>query len=459
MSIRHDLHYYERPDGVNIAFSTAGRGPPLLVVPGWTTHLRWFWEEPLSLLFGPLTEHLTVITYDKHGCGLSDRDRTVFTMETERYDVEALADHLGLEHFNLMGISEGGTVAADYAAVHPDRVDKLVLYSCTAFGAGLAPELFRKSFVDIIRASWGVGSKVMTDMLVPDADATQQAEFARWQRESASADVAASTMEMLYGWDVRPELPDITAPTLIIHRRDSRAFPPENGRALASGIPNARAVIIDGSVHLPPQPDDPNTIDVINEILGFVAVGATATETAAMRSASVHTIVFTDIEGSTALTEQYGDEEARRAIREHDEILRTAVARHGGTVVKWTGDGIMATFASVSGALDASIAMQTALQSRAQEAHIPIRIRVGIHAGEPIEEDSDLHGTSIIRASRIMSNAHADQILVSNIVRDLVAGKEYEFTSRGLHELKGIQEPIHIYEVDWINATRQTTRP
>lgn len=453
MTVPHDLRYYERPDGVNIAFSTAGSGPPLVVVPGWTTHLRWFWEEPLSLLFGPLTEHFTLITYDKHGCGLSDRDRSVFTMETERYDVEALADHLELDRFSLLGVSEGGTVAADYAAAHPDRMDRLVLYSCTAYGAGLAPEAFRKSFVDIIRASWGVGSKVMTDILMPDADAAQQAEFARWQRESASADVAASTMEMLYGWDIRPELPAITAPTLIIHRRDSRAFPPENGRALASGIPNARAAIIDGTIHLPPQPDDPHTVDVINEILGFAADGATATAMPISQPANIHTIVFTDIERSTELVERYGDEAARRAIQEHDEILRTAVISHGGTVVKWTGDGLMATFTSASGALGASMAMQNQLQTRAQQAHIPIRIRIGIHAGEPIEEDADLHGTSIIRASRIMSQAHGDQILLSNVVRDLVAGKEYEFTSRGLHELKGIQEPIHMYELDWTDNT------
>lgn len=456
MTVPHELHYYERPDGVNIAYSTAGSGPPLVVVPGWTTHLRWFWEEPVSLLFGPLTEHLTLITYDKHGCGLSDRDRNVFTMETERYDVEALTDHLGLDSFNLMGVSEGGTVAADYAATHPERVDKLVLYACTAYGAGLAPEAFRKSFVDIIRAAWGVGSNVMTDMLLPNADAAQQAEFARWQRESASADVAASTMEMLYTWDIRPELPAIAAPTLVIHRRDSRAFPPENGRVLASGIPNARAVIFDGAVHLPPVPDDPHTVDVINEILGFVADGATASVSVPGHSASIHTIVFTDIEGSTELVERYGDEAARRAIREHDDILRVAVASHGGTVIKWTGDGLMATFTSVSAALDASIAMQNQLQMRAEEEHIPIHIRIGIHAGEPIEEDADLHGTSIIRASRIMSQAHGDEILVSNIVRGLVVGKDYEFTSRGLHELKGIQEPIHMYELDW---TTEATRP
>lgn len=453
MTVPHDLRYYERPDGVNIAFSTAGSGPPLVVVPGWTTHLRWFWEEPVSLLFGPLTEHLTVITYDKHGCGLSDRDRTIFTMDTERYDVEALTDHLGLDRFSILGVSEGGTVAADYAARHPSRVDKLVLYACTAYGAGLAPEAFRKSFPDIIRASWGVGSKVMTNMLIPGADADQQAEFARWQRESATAEVAASTMEMLYGWDIRSELPQVTAPTLIIHRRDSVAFPAKNGRALAAGIPDARAVIIDGIVHLPPQPDDPNTMDVINEVLGFTANGASVSRSGSDPSAGVHTIVFTDIEQSTDLVERHGDEEARRAIREHDEILQTAVAGHGGNVIKWTGDGLMATFASPSEALAASIAMQRQLEARVQNDDIPIHIRIGIHAGEPIEEDADLHGTSIIRASRIMNQAHGGQILVSNIVRDLVAGKRYEFASRGLHELKGIQEPMHIYEVLWTGDT------
>ncbi len=153
--MQHELSYFTRPDNVNIAWSQAGTGPPLVLVPGWTTHLRYFWSDPSTHLFGPMTEHQTLITYDKHGCGLSDRDRTEFTLEAERYEVEALVDYLELERFNLMGMSEGGTVAADYAANRPERVERLVLYSTTANGAGLAPEDFRKSFVDIVRASVG----------------------------------------------------------------------------------------------------------------------------------------------------------------------------------------------------------------------------------------------------------------------------------------------------------------
>jgi class 3 adenylate cyclase/pimeloyl-ACP methyl ester carboxylesterase len=447
MTVPHELRYYTRPDGVNIAYSYAGSGPPLLVVPGWTTHLNYFWEEPISLLFGPLTDFVTVITYDKHGCGLSDRDRTVFTMETERYDVEALVDHLGLESFDLMGISEGGTVAADFAAVHPGRVDRLVLYACTAYGAGLAPEDFRKSFVEIIRASWGVGSNVMTNMLMPGASTAEREAFARWQRDSASAEVAAATMEMLYGWDIRSELADISAPTLILHRRDSRAFPPENGRTLAAGIPDARAMIIDGVQHMPPVPGDPHTIDVINEILGFVAGGARVLAPA--DKPRFRTILFTDIEGSTELVERLGDADARTAMREHDAIVRSAVTAHGGTVVKETGDGVMATFPSASGAIDAAIAMQRKLDERTSTSETPIGVRIGIHAGEPIEEGDDLHGSSVIKAARIMGAADGGQILASSIVRGLVAGRDYAFSDRGSEQLKGLAEPLHLYEVDW----------
>ena len=422
-------------------------GPPLVLVPGWTTHLSWFWEEPISLLFGPLTDHVTLITYDKHGCGLSDRDRTDFSMDSERFDVEALVDYLSLDRFNLMGISEGGTVAAEYASVHTDRVDKLVLYSCTAYGAGLAPESFRKSFVEIIRASWGVGSKVMTDMLLPRASREEQAMFARWQRESASAEVAASTMEMPYTWDIRSELGKITAPTLIIHRRDNRAFPPENGRTLAAGINNSRAVIIDGFAHLPPDPGDPHTIDVINEILGFITDGTQAV--AVQDKPNIHTILFTDVEGSTDLIERLGDKADRQAMREHDDISQTSVTMHGGTVIKTTGDGLMATFPSASGAIDSSIHMQQQLHERTTVTEAPIRIRVGIHAGEPIEEEADLHGTSVIRASRIMDTAQGDQILISSVVKELVAGRNYELTSQGMHPLKGITEPIQLFAVEW----------
>ncbi len=142
----HDLAYFTRPDGVTIAYGTAGDGPPLVVVPGWATHLEWLWREPATLLFEPLARYFRVIMYDKHGNGLSDRDRTEFTMETERLDLDGLIDHLGLERFNLLAWSEGGPVAISYAAEYQERVEKLVLYSTFAYGASVAPEAVQKAW-------------------------------------------------------------------------------------------------------------------------------------------------------------------------------------------------------------------------------------------------------------------------------------------------------------------------
>ena len=443
----HQLAYFARPDGVTLAYGVAGTGPPLVLVMGWTTHLDWFFRHPATLLFEPLTQHLQLTTFDKHGSGLSDRDRTEFTLDSEVYDIEALVDHLGLERFFLMGMSEGGLAAAAYAAKHRDRVDKLVLYSTTANGPALGPEAFKKSFVEIIRSAWGMGSKSITDLIVPDASKEEQEEFARAQREAASADVAANLMDMLYHTDIRPMLPQIQAETLVIHRRSSRAFPPRNGRALAAGIPNSRAVIIPGVAHYPPAPGDPNTIDVVNEILDFLVPGAEAQ--AVRHRDTFRTVMFTDVEASTQLVARLGDTTARDILRRHEVVCRRAVAAHGGLEIKTMGDGFMVSFTSTSAALDTAVAIQEALADEFADGQEEIRVRIGIHAGEPIAEDDDLHGTAVIMASRIMDEAGGGEIMVSSLVRELVAGRDYRFVGRGPRSLKGFEEPVPVFELDW----------
>ena len=443
----HQLAYFARPDGVTLAYGVAGTGPPLVLVMGWTTHLDWFFRHPATLLFEPLAHHVQLITFDKHGSGLSDRDRTEFTLDSEVYDIEALVDHLGLERFLLMGMSEGGLAAAAYAAKHPDRVDKLVLYSTTANGPALGPDAFKQSFVQIIRSAWGMGSKSITDLIVPDASKEEQEEFARAQREAASADVAANLMDMLYHTDIRPLLPQIQAQTLVIHRRSSRAFPPRNGRALAAGIPNSRAVIIPGVAHYPPAPGDPNTIDVVNEILDFLVPGAEAK--AVRHKDTFRTVMFTDVEASTQLVARLGDSEARDILRRHEVVCRRAVAEHGGIEIKTMGDGFMVSFTSTSSALDTAIAIQKALADEFADGQEEIRVRIGIHAGEPIAEDDDLHGTAVIMASRIMDAASGGEIMVSYLVRELVAGRDYRFVGRGPRSLKGFEESVPLFELDW----------
>jgi len=443
----HQLAYFARPDGVTLAYGSAGEGPPLVLVMGWTTHLEWFFRHPATLLFEPLTHHVQLITFDKHGSGLSDRDRTEFTLDSEVYDIEALVDHLRLDTFFLMGMSEGGLAAAAYAAKYPKRVEKLILYSTTANGPALGPDQFKESFVSLIRSAWGMGSKSITDMVAPDASKEEQAEFARAQREAASAEVAADLMDMLYHTDIRSQLPQIQAETLVIHRRSSRAFPPRNGRELAAGIPNSRAAIIDGIAHYPPTPGDPNTIDVVNEILDFLVPGA---EALAVRHVDTfRTVMFTDIEASTQLVARLGDAAARDILRRHESVCRRAITEHGGVEIKTMGDGLMVSFVSASAALDAAIDIQRGLTDEFMDSQEEVKIRIGIHAGEPIAEDDDLHGTAVIMASRIMATADGDEIMVSSLVRELVAGRDYRFIGRGQRSLKGLAQPVPLFELDW----------
>ncbi|MEE8422229.1 MAG: adenylate/guanylate cyclase domain-containing protein, partial [Dehalococcoidia bacterium] len=151
--------------------------------------------------------------------------------------------------------------------------------------------------------------------------------------------------------------------------------------------------------------------------------------------------LFSDIESSTALTQRLGDERAHQLLRGHLAAVRGALKEHGGREVKHTGDGIMASFPSAVAAVTAALAMQREL------AGGEVRVRIGLNAGEPIAEDDDLFGTAVQLAARITDRAEPGQVLVSNVVRELCAGKTFEFTSVGEATLKGFDEPVALYEV------------
>jgi class 3 adenylate cyclase len=161
------------------------------------------------------------------------------------------------------------------------------------------------------------------------------------------------------------------------------------------------------------------------------------------------TILFTDIVGSTDLTQRLGDDKAMELLRAHDRIVRSHLEEHGGNEVKHTGDGIMASFASVVRAIHAAIGIQRSLEARSAEAEHPITVRIGVSAGEPVAEDNDLFGAAVQLAARACNHAAAGSILVSTAVRELSVGKGFAFEARGPFELKGFDELIPLYEVAW----------
>ena len=160
-------------------------------------------------------------------------------------------------------------------------------------------------------------------------------------------------------------------------------------------------------------------------------------------------IVFTDIAGSTDLTSRVGDRGAMDILRVHDKIVRESLRRHGGTEVKHTGDGMLASFVSVTDAIEASIEIQRRVAEHNGESNVPFQVRIGAAAGEPVTENDDLFGAAVQLASRLTDRAKAGTVLVSSAIRDLALGKGFTFESRGTTRPRGFAESVRIFEVMW----------
>jgi class 3 adenylate cyclase len=234
----------------------------------------------------------------------------------------------------------------------------------------------------------------------------------------------------------------IQCPTLVMHRRAHPAIGPEVARALASGIPGARLMLLEGSSPLPFFGDVDSVVAAVREFLGDPA---TAPAVSAGQGRSLVTVLFTDMESSTALTQRLGDEQAQTLVRRHNEAVRGALAPHGGREIKHTGDGIMASFPSASGALECAIDIQRALAT----GEAPMRVRIGLNAGEPLTEEEDLFGTAVQLAARVCAEAEPGTILVSNVVRELAAGKGFLFADRGDFVPRGFEDQVRLYELRW----------
>ncbi|MDP3766727.1 MAG: adenylate/guanylate cyclase domain-containing protein, partial [Dehalococcoidia bacterium] len=343
-------------------------------------------------------------------------------------------------------------VAMVYAAEHPEQVTRLMLYAPLCERYMRRDEPLGRALLDLIRAEWGVGARTTMGFVHPDADLEEQRNNLRYLRQASSGEVAARILEQgMFEADVRAYLPRISAPALVLHRRGDQAVPLEAGRQVASLLPNARFVPLEGDHHLPFD-DGEDILRAVEEFLGIetVAPPEPAPSPQLDLAAGPVTILFTDMEGSTAMTGRLGDAEAQEIVRDHDTIVRESLAAHGGTEVKHTGDGVMASFPMASGALECAIQIHRALAARNEERpDAPINVRIGLNAGEPVREGNDLFGTAVQLARRVCEQAEPGQILVSNVVRELVAGKGFLFADRGEAALRGFEDPVRLYEARW----------
>ncbi len=433
-------------DGVQIAYSVMGEGYPLVLVPGWVSHLELDMEpdSPNREFFERLAERYMLVRYDKRGTGLSDRGATDFSLEPRLRDLAAVIDRLKLNRYAMRGQSEGGPVAIAHAVRHPERVSHLILLGTFAH---IGHSETTDALIALIGAEWGLGSATMASIFVPSASKEIQERFVRFQREAATRTDAAAMLKANVETDVRDLLPQVQAPTLVIHSETDRAVPFEHARRLAATIPNATLAQYKGD-HAPIDAYD-RILELMEDFVQPESVADAQSEVAAAPSGLL-TIMFTDIEASTSMTQRLGDAGAQEVLRGHNEVIRAALKDNGGTEVKHTGDGIMASFGKASSALGCAASIQQAFEARNEtNPDSRVRVRIGLNAGEPVAEDGDLFGTAVQMAARICARAEPGQILAANVVRELAAGKQFLFADHGDVVLRGFEDPVHVFEVSW----------
>jgi class 3 adenylate cyclase/pimeloyl-ACP methyl ester carboxylesterase len=429
------IQYTKTSDGVNIAYWVMGSGPPIVWMPTIpATHIEREWELPLTReAYDAIARSNTLVRYDGRGFGLSDRDVSDFSVRAMVRDLEAIANHLGLESFDILAFGFEGSCGIAYTARNPERVSHLVLWHVPASGNDVSEQYH--DLAALAQRDWEMASEAWIRATIAWEEGDLPRVGAGLMRASADPAHLRAYMEQLRDRDVRDLLPNVAVPTLVMHRREYRLPPLDASRRIAAAIPGAELRLLEGSSYYFGP-------DGLAASLAFFMGHDVLEKRGGTRDMRV--ILFTDVEGSTALTQRLGDAKAREIFREHERIVREALKAHGGSEVKTMGDGFMASFGSVTKAVECAIGLQKAFADREGE---PLSVRVGLNAGEPIQEEGDLFGATVILASRIAAKAEGGEILVSDNVRSLCSGKGFLFADRGEFVAKGFEAPVQVYEV------------
>ncbi len=442
--MQQQIQFITAPDGVSLAVAAFGSGPPLVIVPGWISHLELdLSSAPNHEMYSRLSRDNTVILYDKRGTGLSDRDVTDYSPEANLADLDAIISGLGLKGVTLLGYSQGGPIALAYTVRHAENVHSLILYGSYHDGTSAYFTDMVEGFVSLMRHDWGgIGSSTLLEVFAPGASPESRVFFTEYMRQAANGDAAIATMKSLFDFRVSDLLPQVSVPALVLHRRGDKVCPFAQGREMAAKIKGARFVALEGDIHVIGLGDVEPLISAIEDFLG----GSEGASGEAVRD-GLQTILFTDMVDSTATTQRMGDAGAQDLVRAHNAVVRDSLRAFGGVEIKHTGDGIMATFPSASRALNCALAIQVNIALHNGANGTDLKVRAGLNAGEPIAEERDLFGASVQMAARVCGEAGRGQVLVSNVVRELAAGKGFEFADAGEAALKGFETPVRLYAV------------
>jgi len=441
----HPKTKYAQSGDLKIAYQVLGEGDTdLLFVNGWVSNVELIWDEPrLSGFLQRLSGFCRLIHFDKRGTGLSDPvplDRPP-TLEQRMDDALAVLDAVSSERAAVLGFSEGGAMSVLFAATYPQRTPSLMLWGATpriTWAEDWPWGVTRSRGLEQLRAvEAGTPEEFFgLDLFAPSA--AGDPEYARWwarfSRLSASPGMYAALMRSNGATDVRDILGTIKVPTLVLHRTGDQVFDVRGARFAAEAIPGARMVEFPGPDHWPWVGDEDAPLAEIERFL-------TGTTSAPPVHRVLATVLFTDIVDSTAKAEQMGDGRWLQVLDAHDRLVQGELSRRGGTWVKSTGDGVLATFDGPGRAIETAVAIGREARS------LDLELRAGIHTGEAETRGDDVAGIAVHLAARVAAAAGAGQVLVTRTVRDLVAGSGIRFADRGVHHFKGVPDEWQVLEV------------
>jgi class 3 adenylate cyclase len=425
------------PSGdVSIAYQVMGDGPiDIIMVPGLFSHVEFMHElAGYSAFLQRLSRFARVVSFDKRGQGLSDRMSDAPSLEKRMDDVRAIMDEIASPRAVLFGFSEGCPMSVLFAATHPDRVSHLILVGGFSRAADRMPDdQWLARLAHIIKA-FGTGEMIGTVMASQSNDAGAVSQFAKLERLSSSPGAMRTLLTLNRQIDVTSILPTLQVPTLVVHRETDTQVPVALGRKLGRQIPGAKYVEY-------PDGDHCFWVGDVEPLLGDIEefVRGHRESPPVSPGRVLATVLFTDIVDSTRSVAEMGDERWRRVLDGHDRLAEQVVSRHRGSLVKSTGDGILATFDGPGRAVRCALAIGSAARK------IGLPLRMGLHTGEIEIRGRDIGGIAVHAAARVMAQCGPDEVLVSRVVTDLVAGSGLNFIERGSFELKGLPGKWEIY--------------
>lgn len=434
--------HYVKSDDVHIAYQVIGEGSfDLLFVPGFVSNIETIWQSPeQSAFFRRLASFSRLILFDKRGTGMSDRSSQIFTLEQRMHDVQAILDAVGSKRAALFGISEGGPMSLLYTATYPDRTSALVLYGSYAkrswapdYPFGWKDEQWQ-TVLDDIEYHWGSPQSLNIAMRAPSiaGDPHTAERIASYYRASASPGAAGAILRMNREIDVRIVLPATRVPTLILHRTAEHVIDVGHARYMAQHIPGAKLIELAGEDHQPWLGDRDT---VLNEVEKFLTGKHQVLEPERVLA----TVLFTDIQGSTERAAALGDHSWRELLEAFYAKVREVLKQYRGREINTLGDGFLAAFDGPARAIRCAGAIRDAVRS------LNLEVRCGLHTGECEVVGNDLAGIAVHTGARVAGLAAPGEVLVSQTVRDLVAGSGLSFEDRGIHALKGVPNEWRLF--------------